>query len=163
MSRLRTVWDQMGGRLGLLLSLAGFVAIFLGWNGAASYDRVPAQMPYVISGGLLGIGLIVLGAAMVVVETNRRQRGELQASIDELRLAIEALGAMGNGHRPAAGADAGLVVAGASSYHRPSCRLAEGRDQARLLTPQEAEEEGLSACRICTPDADATRRQLKAR
>ena len=32
-------WDKLGGQLGILYCLAGFVLIFLGWNGAASYDR----------------------------------------------------------------------------------------------------------------------------
>ena len=40
-------WAKLGGVLGIVYCIAGFFLIFLGWNGAASNDRVPAQIPYV--------------------------------------------------------------------------------------------------------------------
>src|SRR5437763_956802 len=43
------------------------------------------------------------------------------------------------------------VVLGRSSYHRPECRLAQGKDLP-VSTLDAAEAEGLSACRICQPD-----------
>ena len=45
---------------GLALAL-GLVAIVLGWYGSAQSTLEFEQTPYVISGGLLGVGLIVLG------------------------------------------------------------------------------------------------------
>ena len=45
---------------GLALAL-GLVAIVLGWYGSAQSTLAFEQTPYVISGGLLGVGLIVLG------------------------------------------------------------------------------------------------------
>ena len=45
---------SLGGQLGIGLALLGFLLIFLGWNGAGSYDDVPAQFPYLISGGIAG-------------------------------------------------------------------------------------------------------------
>lgn len=156
MSRVRDFWNQLGGKLGILLCIGGFVAMFLGWNGAASYDRVPAQFPYLVSGGLVGLALVIIGAAMIVVETGRKGRDELLATLADLRAAFEAGGAA---VPPAALAPTarlssdGLVVAGASSYHRPDCHLVSGRDNVSHLTADEAEAEGLSACRICNPAA----------
>ena len=49
-------WSKLGGLLGIAYCIAGFFLIFLGWNGAASNDREPAQIPYVISGGIAGLG-----------------------------------------------------------------------------------------------------------
>jgi len=168
MNRLKTLWAQTGGKLGILLCLGGFVALFLGWNGAASFDDVPAQFPYLISGGLVGLSLVVIGAAMMIVETNREGRAEMQATLKELRHAIEQLNpATGNGAAPSAlrlppGMDR-MVLAGTSSYHRPDCHLVEGRDNARIFTPEEAEAENLTPCRICKPDtAPAQRRQLRS-
>ena len=40
-------WPKLGGLLGIVYCVAGFFLIFLGWNGAASNDREPAQIPYV--------------------------------------------------------------------------------------------------------------------
>jgi hypothetical protein len=52
-------WLLVGGGLALAL---GLVAILLGWYGAAQSTLDFEQTPYVISGGLLGVGLIVLGS-----------------------------------------------------------------------------------------------------
>ena len=59
-------WGKLGGQLAIGYCLAGFVLIFLGWNGAASYDTVSAQMPYLVSGGIGGLALVVVGAGLMV-------------------------------------------------------------------------------------------------
>lgn len=51
---------------GILLPLLGLVAIFVGWWGASGSAYPAEQLPYVISGGILGMGLIVIGAALFV-------------------------------------------------------------------------------------------------
>jgi len=51
---------------GLVLPLLGLGAIVLGWWGASGSAYPADQLPYVISGGLLGVGLIVAGAALFV-------------------------------------------------------------------------------------------------
>ena len=43
------------------LALAGVVAIIIGWIGVSGTGLAPAQIPYVISGGIGGIALIALG------------------------------------------------------------------------------------------------------
>jgi hypothetical protein len=45
---------------GLLLPLGLFV-ILLGWMGAAHTALVFEQVPYLLSGGLLGLGLVIIG------------------------------------------------------------------------------------------------------
>jgi len=98
-------WPKLGGLLGIAYCIAGFFLVFLGWNGAASNDRVPAQIPYVISGGIAGLGLIVLGSALIVAHSLRADRVELKASIDDLRAQVARLGegTSGRDHTPAAG------------------------------------------------------------
>lgn len=51
-------WLLVAGGIALAL---GFVAMILGWYGAAQSTLEFEQTPYVISGGLLGVGLVVLG------------------------------------------------------------------------------------------------------
>jgi hypothetical protein len=41
---------------------AGILVIVLGWNGAANSVLVEEQVPYLISGGLLGLALALIGA-----------------------------------------------------------------------------------------------------
>ena len=154
MNRVKEVWDQMGAKLGILLCLGGFVALFLGWNGAASYDDVPAQFPYLISGGIVGLGLIVIGASMIIVDTNRQGRDELQATLLELRQVLEGMTPSASvAASSGAIAGPGTVVAGASSYHRPDCHLVDGKPETRVVSIGEAEDDGLTPCRICKPVA----------
>jgi len=168
MDRFRGLWGNVSGKLGLGFCLAGFVAIFLGWNGAASYDRVPAQFPWLISGGVTGLALVFIGGALLIVENNRRDRAILMALLEEVRAALEhapATPAASNGFaRPtqavaAIGAD--MVIAGTSSYHDQGCRLVADRPDLDPISLDEAEERDLTACRICNPGRTATRKTAK--
>jgi hypothetical protein len=169
LARLNETLGAFGGKLALIIIGLGLLAIGIGWNGAAGAGgQVPvkqadgttikitdtrAQFPWLLSGGFLGLGLVVVGSALLVTQSNRADRARLEAKFDEV---VDALGATGTGttRRAATPSDvSGLVVAGAASYHRSDCRLAEGRADAELLTPAEATERGLAPCRICRPDA----------
>lgn len=153
--KLGRLVPQLGGRLGVGLTLAGFLLVFLGWNGAASRNFVPAQFPYLISGGIAGLCLVVVGVGTIVVQNHRTDRAELQKTLDRLIEVVEHTGlARPNGHAPATRAplDAGgELVAGRSSYHRADCRLARGRGEAEPVTVEEASQRGLEPCRVCHP------------
>ena len=49
-----------------------------------------AQLPWLLSGGLLGLGLVVFGAALVIVHNARVDRSRLEVKLDELVDAEEA-------------------------------------------------------------------------
>lgn len=167
--RVRRRWAGMAGRIGLGLAVLGFIVIFFGWNGAAGVNREPAQIPYLLSAGAVGLGLIVLGAALLVAESNRRDRAVLERQLQELngsiaRLAAATSSVAGNGHSTAPAATGGrrrptattasapgLVVAGRTSFHDPSCHLIEGRTDGIRMSRDDALAEGLSPCRVCAP------------
>ena len=148
-------WRQLGGQTGIGLAVLGFLLLFLGWNGAASYDRVPAQVPYVISGGLVGLSVMVLAGAMLIVNAQRQDRAAMLNSLAELTEAVERLalssatGGGGGGASLAAALADGLVVAGPRSYHRPDCKLIDGRGVLPTVTVAAAQERGLEPCRAC--------------
>lgn len=155
-------WDKLGGQLGILYCLVGLFLIFLGWNGAASYDRVQAQIPYVVSGGLAGLALVVIGAAMLIVYGHRSDRAALQSTIEELRDALErnagvasesavATAATAPGAAAAPSEEDLNVLAGADSYHRMDCALIVGQPGLTAMTAASAQERGLEPCRICQP------------
>ena len=137
------------GPLGVLFCVVGFVLIFVGWNGAAGVDRVPEQIPYVISGGLAGLALVVIGAALLVADGSRADRVALQATLEELRGGLGAA-VPASGANPAASGEP-EVLAASSSYHRPDCQLIEGQSGLRPMTLAAAQGAGLEPCRICTP------------
>src|SRR5262245_35851024 len=155
---MRNPWSKLGGLLGIAYCIAGFVLIFLGWNGTASHDREPEQIPYIVSGGIAGLGLVVVGSALIVAHSLRTDRVELRGAIEDLRAAIErgaggATGAAAVGE--SADADADTVIAGAQSYHRAGCTLVVGQAQAVAMTRSEAAAAGLTPCRVCKPDEAA--------
>lgn len=72
--------------------LAGFVALWLGYRSAAGLALVPFQLPYVVSGGV--VGLAVIGSALVLLSVHidrveaaeeRRLLAELQREALRLR------------------------------------------------------------------------------
>src|SRR5688572_10282696 len=146
-------WNKLGGQLGIGYIVAGLALIFLGWNGAASYDRAESQIPYLISGGLAGLALVIVGAGLLVVQALRAGRNATAAEIADLREAVERLASGGGAPAPRVAGGSGDVgvIAGPSSYHRDDCRLVEGQTGAVPMFRAEAKERGLAPCRICDP------------
>lgn len=145
---------RLGGQLGVALCVVGFLVILLGWNGAASYNSVASQFPYLISGAAVGLAVVVVGAAMIVVQNQRTDRARVEAVLERLVAAVERQGAPGGGAGGAAalaGGVGGYVIAGTTSYHQLDCRLHEARDEAHVVPLVEIRTSGLSPCRVCRP------------
>jgi hypothetical protein len=51
---------------GLALPVLGLVVIGIGWWGASGTAYPAEQLPYVVSGGIVGMALVVMGAALFV-------------------------------------------------------------------------------------------------
>jgi hypothetical protein len=138
---------RYGRILGLVFLLIGFIAIGLGWNGMAKNACPDCQLPYLLSGGATGIGLILLGATLLITAQVRDERMKLAEQLRQVGTAIsKAVGAAG----PTA-ATGELVVAGKSTYHRLDCRLVEGKAEIDRVSVEVARLNGLSPCRVCGP------------
>jgi hypothetical protein len=77
--------------LGMLIIAFGFVCILLGWYGAAHSVYQYEELSYVISGGLLGVALVIGGGVLVLcawslrgVEESRRNALAIVRSVDRL-------------------------------------------------------------------------------
>jgi len=154
---MNRTWAKLGGQLGMGCIAIGILLIGLGWNGAAGIDFVQGQIPYLLSGGALGLALVGVGVMLVVVENSRRDRSLVETQLRELNTALGRLTVLlgepqtGNGRSAPAGAPrADKVVMGRSSYHRPECRLVEGKDLPSG-TVELAQHDGLKPCRVCKP------------
>jgi hypothetical protein len=145
-------YGQFGGRLAVGVVGLGLLVIAIGWYGASGEGArvdgatdLRAQLPYLLSGGFLGLSLVVLGAALLIVQSSRLERARSEALLEARfdRLA-EALGAQLRDPLPA-----GMVVAGSAAYHQPHCRLVDGRPGQDYVTVDVAEDMGLRPCRVC--------------
>ena len=147
-------WARMSNYLAFGVIGLGFLALYLGWNGAANKNCVDCQIPYLISGGMTGLGLIATGIAVLVVQNGRRNRAEIEQKLDVIAEALEGGRSSGNPGRTATATRSGRsgdVLAGVTSYHRPDCRLVEGRGEAERMSVADAKSAGLTACRVCNP------------
>ncbi|MCW2778742.1 MAG: hypothetical protein JWN17_2467 [Frankiales bacterium] len=66
------------------LAAAGLLAIGIGWRVAARTLFVPFQVPALVSGGLGGLALVMLGAGLFSVQVARREAAAEQAAFDGL-------------------------------------------------------------------------------
>lgn len=72
--------------LGVVLLVAGIVVVVVGWFGASGTSAVSDQIPYLISGGMLGVGIAIVGAALFLrYSLSRYLRYWLLRSIHEQR------------------------------------------------------------------------------
>ena len=146
-----------------LLYLAGIVAplglvfVLLGWWGASRTPNLFEQVPYLISGGLLGLGLCFLGSmfyfAHWLTELVREHRTQSAAVIDAIRHLEETVVRTAVDHdTPVAAGDVRLVATGKGTMaHRPECVVVVGKPDVRSVTA----DEGLLPCKLCDPYAEA--------
>ena len=144
-------WLAVAGGVGLAL---GVVLILLGWYGTAQTTLEFEQVPYLVSGGLLGLALVVAGGLLYVcawltrlVRDNQQQQARTAAHQERveqsLSLIAERLAAA-----PAADGTP-VVTSGGTMLHRPTCAATVGQ----VVRPAGPEDTGLALCGLCRPEA----------
>jgi hypothetical protein len=143
---------------GAVLMPLGIVAICLGWYGTAHSHYAYDQATYLVSGGILGLGLTFLGGFLYfgawLAKVSSDQR-ESSRQLADMMLVLADMVA----HQPAGVGGAGSadaiddpdlpVVAGeGATAHRRTCQLIAHRDDLRTLTGNET---GITPCRVCRP------------
>lgn len=106
---------KLASYIGLLMVVGGFVLIAVAWNGTAEVDALAAQFPYLLSGGVAGLGLIGGGLGVLFVQAQREidavEAAQTERVIQGLRQTATALGG---------GAPALSAVVSAPSRRSPS-------------------------------------------
>jgi hypothetical protein len=85
--------------IGMSAIVFGFVCILLGWYGASHSPYLYQEIPYLISGGLLGVALVIGGGVMVrcawslrQIEEDRRNALAIVRSVDRLERILSGWG-----------------------------------------------------------------------
>lgn len=159
--------DRVLRVVGPVLLPTGAILILLGWYGAANTTRVFLQIPYLISGGLLGLGLMFAGGFLYftrwitdLLDESRRNADQARSDAERTAKALERIedllrevpltggtSAVVRPPAPAVEATAGLVATmKGSMVHRPECRLVEGRPTRPVASTDE-----LGRCQVCRP------------
>mgnify|MGYP000415610595 CR=1 FL=1 len=139
----------------------GLIAVLLGWWGAAHTPYVFEQVPYLISGGLLGLGLLFLGAffyfAHWMTQLVKEQRAQSAAVLAALERLHDRLGAPAdappvtatvamNGQHATPAAPLVATERGTMA-HRPDCAVVAGKPGLRPVGAAD----GLAPCKLCQP------------
>jgi hypothetical protein len=77
--------------VGVLFVLAGFALIGVGWGEVAGLTDVWRQVPYLVSAGLTGLGLIMTGLIFINVAARRQDGAERARQLGQLTEALQAL------------------------------------------------------------------------
>lgn len=145
---------------GAVLLPLGLVVIVLGWYGAANTPYQYDQLSYLVSGGLLGLGLtfcggfLYFGAWLARLAADQKEASKRLADTLLVLADVTSRSAAGGAPvaAPAATRDPGsiAVVAGSgTTVHRADCSLIQHRDDLRPAGPDAA---GLTQCRLCKPE-----------
>lgn len=131
----------------------GIPLIIMGWYGASHTPYVFEQVPYLISGGLLGLALAIVGGLFYFsywltkqVQETRRQGEEARAALARVEKALVA-GVRGE-TGPAASNGSLVATKTGTMIHRPTCVVVAHRKDLRRVAPDEP---GFEPCKICDP------------
>jgi cytochrome oxidase assembly protein ShyY1 len=75
--------------VGIALVASGWIVLGLGWWQAGLQDLETGQLPYVISGGFGGFGLLLMGAIAILIDFVRMAEWQLRRSAEHLHARME--------------------------------------------------------------------------
>ncbi|HEX3839901.1 MAG TPA: hypothetical protein VHU85_03830 [Acidimicrobiales bacterium] len=164
--------------LGGVAMPAGILVIIVGWYGAAHTFRTYAQLDYLISGGLLGLALVVFGGfcyfgyfltrMVQLFHTTQTQDRQTLETLERISAQLAQLGPLAASGMPAPAAVAtpspsGVTPVASSGFspvlvatrhgsmaHLPTCPVVADNPDLR---PANLEDPNLTPCQICQPFA----------
>lgn len=151
-------WRWAGGAvrpvIGWVLAALGVLVIILGWYGISGQALVAKQLPYLISGGLGGVALVGIGAALIGTEWLRREATRverLEEMVAELRDVLLAYPEAAAPAESLNGSAAPVAIPTGSTYHSPGCAMVRNKPGVEPVTARSIRQRSLSPCRICEP------------
>lgn len=154
--------DQVMEIIGIALLPVGLTLILMGWMGASGTGWVFEQIPYLISGGMIGLGLLFASGTLYLASWisrstawNRQQTAMLLDALEQLKYTGMRGGSPFAPPAGANGSPVGQLVATprGSMFHLPDCPIVAGRDDLREVARDAG---GMKPCGMCNPlEADA--------
>lgn len=70
--------------LGIVTTLTGFALLGVTWGQVAGIGDVVFQLPYLVSGGFTGLGLVLVGLVTISIGSHRREAAERARQMERL-------------------------------------------------------------------------------
>ena len=164
---LRNTWQVAAGSV---LVPLGIVIVLLAWYGSAHTPYIQGQIPYLVSGSFIGLGLMVVGGLLYwahwlyriydqadLHHMEQLQRDRQLFDLLEAVLARDPEGVVrARGAQPVSAADSAaegdrlVTTATGANLHRADCPIV-ARHRAGVRPVSAAEAKGRPPCRICQP------------
>jgi hypothetical protein len=158
------LWRWVGAAvrpwLGWILIGVGALLMLLGYLGVSREALPGKQIPYLVSGGIGGVFLAVVGAYVLGIQALRHDSGRLdrlEGMVEELHQALlrrpdapDLTAGNGQAGRAAGPARRVVAVGDGDLFHRAACAMVAGKD-VEEMTPAAARRRGLEPCPACTP------------
>jgi multisubunit Na+/H+ antiporter MnhG subunit len=150
--------------LGGIIAPLGLALVIIGWYGAAHTPNLYEQIPYMVSGGLFGLGLVFIGSffyfAHWITELVKEGRGQSVAMVEAIARLEETVRQQAGADRAVLASSNGVNAEEASRTlvatskgtmaHRPDCVVVTGKPGLRTVTVDDA----LEPCKLCDPYAE---------
>jgi hypothetical protein len=176
-STSRLVVDVVRALRGWVVIAAGGVLLLSCYLGVSAETDPGLQLPYLASGGLTGLALVLIGCALLIADRLEATRltgasaaqARLAEQVDDLHALMVAAANAGPvastvaaaapvaapapapSPAPSPAEDGSIyAVSGGRTFHRPGCELLAGKASQRV-EPSQVAARGLSPCSVCAP------------
>lgn len=78
---------------GVVLVVAGLGLIAYTWGRVAGLLLIPLQLPYILSGGMTGLGLVLVGMTVINVAVRRQDGARRDERVEQLASVLHSLAA----------------------------------------------------------------------
>ena len=79
--------------IGVAITIAGFVLLLIAWGQVAGETQVSLQLPYLVSAGLTGLALVMVGLTVVTIASEQRDAAARDRQMDQLVSILDELNA----------------------------------------------------------------------
>jgi hypothetical protein len=79
--------------IGVAIAIAGFVLLLIAWGQVAGETQVSLQLPYLVSAGLTGLALVMVGLTVVTIASEQRDAAARDRQMDQLVSILDELNA----------------------------------------------------------------------
>jgi hypothetical protein len=151
MGKIQRTFGQYRLPLGVISTVGGCLLILSGYVGISGTRVVSDQLSYLMSGGLGGVALVMIGMSLLLVDYFVRLESSIQA-------ATATSGAVYDGSEPPSIDSNGngpetisevVVLPGAGRFHLSSCSMVARRRDVKKMAVKDALAQRLARCSLC--------------
>jgi hypothetical protein len=150
---------------GAVLVPLGILIVLLGWYGSAHTGFLFEQIPYLISGGMLGLSLVTVGSfayfAFWMTRLYQQQQAHTDRTVEVLERLEQRLEDLryldggsassrgsGNGRATSTGDVSFVATQTGTMFHLPDCTVVANRPKLKKVT---GNERNMEPCKLCDP------------